>query len=269
MLALASCRVSLAGALCSLLVASAAAAQSAVGPARYLVVTSRTDFLSGTDVTVRYTTPGDYATASGFATVSLRTSPFTLLTAHATTDMNGVRTSTQAYMDYDFRILGAPGTLVSATFTADLFARVVGDPTDEFTLAISTFRLYSPSGEGSFYDSQGNVLASGPRKTLRTGGGAALTFDTPMSFIVDANAEYAVGLSVVSQTATTGVVADASIDPVITIDPAFQSAYSLVLSPGVSNLAPTAIAPEPGSLLLVGTGVVAVAGVVRRRRAAR
>ena len=69
-----------------------------------------------------------------------------------------------------------------------------------------------------------------------------------------------------SATVVTGPNSSASIDPLITIDPAFPQAdqFTLVSSPGVFTTA-TAV-PEPTSALLVAAGLLAIIGPVRRRK---
>jgi hypothetical protein len=57
----------------------------------------------------------------------------------------------------------------------------------------------------------------------------------------------------------------ATLDPMVEIDPAFLAdnpGYSLEID---ANPPGTSAAPEPGSLLLLGTGMISLAGVVRRR----
>ena len=119
----------LAGALVSLLTASTAAAQLAVDPARYSVV------LLGDGSSAQYTVPGDYRVdgATGNARMSVQTAPFTMLTAHATsTTFDACYCyGGGAAMTYFFRILGAPGTRVSGTFTADMFATLALPALDE------------------------------------------------------------------------------------------------------------------------------------------
>ena len=55
-------------------------------------------------------------------------------------------------------------------------------------------------------------------------------------------------------------------DPYIYIDPSTPNAslYSIVVSPGIGNV-PLGSTPEPSSLMLLGTGVAGLAGVVRRK----
>ena len=171
-------------------------------------------------------------------------------------------------MNYFFRIMGAPDTQVSATFIADLFTNIAIPVRDENTGALSSFRLYSADGLGRFYNSSGSILASGPTQRVRNlGATGTMRYNTPVSFIVDANAQYGVELITTTQTQTFDEVVEAYVDPVISIDPAYRSAYSLALSDGVSNLAPTVTTtPEPASFVLVGAGLLGVVSIVRRRR---
>jgi hypothetical protein len=213
----------------------------------------------------------------------VQTQPFSLLTAHATADTTvrcpqGVcqvnRYVARAEMNYFFRILGAPGTRVPGTFTADMFVSMLGLGEDERSGGYAEFDLYSPDTMGWFYDPNG-MRQNGPRHFLRfmgsSNGFGSRRFNSPVSFTLDANAEYGVRLRATAQVQSypEQLTAHAYIDPVIAIDPTFQSAYSLVLSPGVSNLAPTAsTVPEPRSLALLATGVLGIAGIVRRRQRA-
>ncbi len=171
-------------------------------------------------------------------------------------------------MNYFFKFLGAPGTLVSATFLSDMFASVSTPVHDEETGAIASFRLYATNRSDHFYDPSGNILANGPTKEvrlrLRTG---MLRYNTPVDFMVDANAQYGIELLAYAQTETLGLLAEAWIDPSITIAPAQQSSYSLLMSAGVSNLSPSMTAvPEPGSLGLLAAGLSSIMGLRRYRR---
>ena len=60
--------------------------------------------------------------------------------------------------------------------------------------------------------------------------------------------------------------ASASADPYIYIDPNTPNAseYSIVVSQGIGNV-PLGSTPEPSSLMLLGSGIAGLAGVLRRK----
>ena len=61
--------------------------------------------------------------------------------------------------------------------------------------------------------------------------------------------------------------ASAYADPYLVIDPSTPNAsqYSIIVSPGVGNV-PLGSTPEPSSLMLLGSGVAGLAGLMRRRQ---
>ena len=241
------------------LAGSVASAQSTVNPSTIEIYQLGPEYAF-------YNSTGTYATAYGFTTVS--TSPFTLISTRSTGYSREESVSNNAFVNYYFMMLGLPG-IVTATFTADMFVGLSDRSIDEVTRARAYFTL-SSAGSGNFYDPSGRVLTNGPLVDFYSPEPGTRRFNTPVAFTVDANVMYMVTLFAGTQTRTPGLVAEASIDPAITISAAQQSAYSLVLSPGISNLLPNAstTVPEPASSVLVGAGLLGVAAVVRRRQVA-
>jgi len=266
------CRPIVAGALATVFFAATVVAQGApaVSPPTYQISLFG-GILSGGQPTFVATSPGSYniSHATGSASGSIQTSPFTLLTANATTFdyADGCFCSGAIVrMNYFFRFDGAPGT-VSASFAADMFTSIAEPKLDEVTSAVSQFDIFTPfGGSGQFYDANGAILARGPTQRVQLTNTGTSRFNGSVDFTVDANTEYQIQLFASARTEAPNT-ANAYIDPVITIGQSFAGRYTLRLSDGVSNLGPaTTTVPEPGSLALVGAGLLSVAWVVRRRQ---
>lgn len=264
----------LAGAMAIVFSAATLAAQgaaTAVSPATYEISLLGGNSLGGQPSFVA-TNPGSYnfSHATGSVSAGIQTSPFTLLTAHATTFAYGdgcYCSGASARMNYFFRIDGDPASRISASLTADMFTNIALPIRDEVTSAVSQFDIFSPiGGSGKFYGANGAILAKGPTKRLQLTNTGTSRFNGSVDFTIDANTEYQIQLFASARTEAPNT-ADAYIDPVITIAPAFAGRYTLRLSDGVSNLGPsvTTTVPEPGSLALLGVGLLGVAGVVCRR----
>jgi len=205
----------------------------------------------------------EYNSGAGFATGFLNgfyTSPD--LTAYALTAVNTPDADdpgAQAFVNYNFsaEIVADPGVVPAADQTvlvdisASALTQVINDVGDDETGAQAYFTVSTPDeylqwGAGSGYHGE----EAGPDPDFSFGTSLALQIDTPISL----------GFSVEAEATDAGAAAFAQVDPLITIDPAYSSDYSLIFSPNTSPN-PSSSAPDAGATAaLLGVALAALVG---------
>ena len=96
------------------------------------------------------------------------------------------------------------------------------------------------------------------------------SFNEKKTYSVIANTFYRIDISATASDTFDGF-ATAYIDPYIQIDPNFadKGKYHIVLSPGIDNLVSAATVPLPAASWLLGSGLLGLVGVARRKYATR
>lgn len=201
--------------------------------------------------------PSGVSGASGTASVSSGSDPSVSVNA---TGLGAGGSS----LYYEFEVSGPANKIVSATITGSGGATVsnpsLGAASASLQIGLAdgdtaVYSEYLPYGGpylvndavcvgacGSGGQSSGLFSVNGP-----------FDLETDMVYAVEMNTQYSIGPG--------AVTASAFVDPTITLDTT-DPAYSLEFSPG---LIPTSTTPEPSSLLLVATGLLGGARVIRRR----
>jgi hypothetical protein len=136
-----------------------------------------------------------------------------------------------------------------------------GSTTDGVTIPLIIFYSLSASGQGNGQSATAQISAGGEEAE-------AYSTQSPGTLGGYLDVSYVTGQegSITLQVSASGG-SEASADPYIEIDPSFAGAsnYSIVVSQGVGNVAPSGV-PEPGTIALCGGGFLALFYGLRRRK---
>jgi hypothetical protein len=176
---------------------------------------------------------------------------------------------------------GIPGIATTSPYETQYFASVgyqvmIAGPNAytmvpvDVTFFMSVSDIVVPGGYAvagtrfSYYDKAVDLDVFGHASGSETDGAT-------VQFSVAANTPFWAGFSGIASFYDTGDQASIFIDPVFSIDPSFASNdpnyltdYTLAFSPGIQNSEQPV--PEPGSLLLLASGVACMCGVIRFRK---
>lgn len=196
-----------------------------------------------------FTAPGHYAL--GGAAVDVVTFPEAAVSGHAEGNPD-VGAGFLGQISYQFAVTGPyPDVPVPMFATFALHARA-GDPS-------------SSAGAGITIDSSGDIFGAGV-----SADGAHPTpadvFDThPFIMLTGDIGE----VSLEADAGSLGGLAEAFADPFLFIDPIFLASnpgYSVVVSPGIGNVAPVIAVPEPETYAMLLSGFGLLGFLTRRRR---
>jgi hypothetical protein len=150
---------------------------------------------------------------------------------------------------------GSPGDSVPLLITANLTTSA--NSTSDAYASIFIAPEENPVGGTQVVACTNETLCTGPADFFGTFGVS-----------VRSGSANSLGLEVTAgQVSSTGPEnSSSSADPLIVVDPSFANAaeYSIVVSPGVANSVETA--PEPGTFLMLGAGLVGLGLGLRIRR---
>jgi hypothetical protein len=262
----------------TLALCAAAQANTVIGPADYSG-SSYYIYAGGDGYSTTPTGPGTIAKSASSltaqpgtaaATLGINATPFPSISAHSATTGIG-QAAISGQMTYQFRIEDASGiydpshpinvpTLFNYKGTAS--APSQGGATAYFNIAGDNFAESYQVTAGAF-PSATHILATccgGVLDPTFTGP----TFDEHKLYSIVADKYYRIDLKATAVVSGDGV-SDAFIDPYFFIDPTFadKGNFHIVLSQGISNIAPT---PIPPSLLLFGTAILGLGGLGYRAK---
>jgi PEP-CTERM motif len=172
-------------------------------------------------------------------------------------------------LNYSFEVIGgAPGTAVPVDIDADLKAvpNSIGYVFSEIDVAANSSASFTICNSGGIGCGAGTGEASFSGVLHVTALSDTAYVTTGPSFNQGVHLEIDVIGALGNSSDFDGGMASA--DPHLFVDPSFPDAadYSIVLSPNIGNSLPTT--PEPSTWVLMGVGLIALAGMRRRAGAA-